>query len=118
MSVLIVEDEPNLAHFFEAALETHGISAHCVLSAEAAETHARASTPSLIVTDMNLPGRNGLELVRRLKADPGLRGVPVLAVTADDFQWDRRTLIEAGCVDLLVKPVLLHGLLAAVAEHV
>jgi two-component system cell cycle response regulator DivK len=118
MSVLIVEDEPTLARFYEAALASCGISAHSVLTAEAAEVYARTSAPSIIVTDMNLPGRNGLELVRRLKADPELRGVPVLAVTADDFKWDRRTLMEAGCIDLLVKPVLLHGLLAAVAEHV
>jgi CheY-like chemotaxis protein len=117
MHVLIVEDHEPLAAFFRAALATRGIESRCVLSGEAACAAIAARCPSLILTDLNLPGESGLVFVQRLKADPGLAGIPVVAITADDLQWSRDDLLDAGCADHLLKPVLLKRLLEVVGRY-
>jgi CheY-like chemotaxis protein len=72
------------------------------LAALALAQHER---PDLILLDINIPGLNGLELARRLKSDPALASIPVIATTANVLLGDRERCLEAGCDDYLPKPL-------------
>ncbi|MCC6554516.1 MAG: response regulator [Polyangiaceae bacterium] len=72
---------------------------------------ARSGAPGLILMDVSLPDIDGLEVTRRLKADPSTRGIPILVLTAHAMSGDRRQAIEAGGDDYDVKPVEMGRLL-------
>jgi CheY-like chemotaxis protein len=75
---------------------------------------ARAKTPDLILMDMSLPVVDGWEATRRIKADDGLRHIPVIALTAHAMANDRDKAIEAGCDDYDTKPIDLTRLLGKI----
>jgi CheY-like chemotaxis protein len=72
---------------------------------------ARSETPGLILMDMSLPGIDGWEASRQLKADPATSNIPIIALTAHAMSNDRERAIEAGCDDYDTKPVELPRLL-------
>lgn len=77
---------------------------------------ARDEHPDLIVLDINIPGLNGLELAQRLKGDPALASIPVIATTANVLLGDRERCLAAGCDEYLPKPLdvrELQGILRA-----
>ncbi len=77
---------------------------------------ARDERPDLILLDINIPGLDGLELAQRLKGDPALASIPVIATTANVLLGDRERCLEAGCDEYLPKPLdvrELQGILRA-----
>jgi two-component system, cell cycle response regulator DivK len=74
--------------------------------------------PGLILMDIQLPGVDGLELTRRLKASPATSGIPVVAVTAHAMKGDEARMRAAGCDGYLAKPIDVKTLPAFVARHV
>ena len=66
---------------------------------------AAVELPDLILMDMSLPGMDGWDATRRLKADPKLSRIPVIGLSAHAMRGDRQKAIEAGCNDYLTKPV-------------
>jgi two-component system cell cycle response regulator DivK len=62
-------------------------------------------SPDLLLLDMNLPDGSGLELLARLRADPRLGSLPVIAVTAHAMHGDRQRFIDAGCDAYVAKPI-------------
>jgi two-component system cell cycle response regulator DivK len=73
--------------------------------------------PPLILLDIGLPGIDGIEVVGRVKADPELQHIPVIALTASAMRGDRERFIEAGCDDYLSKPIQAMELINKVASH-
>ena len=75
---------------------------------------ARRDLPDLIMLDAMMPGLSGFEVLRQLKADPALRSVPVIMVTAKGHERDVLSGLRAGAVDYVVKPFSLKELAARV----
>jgi CheY-like chemotaxis protein len=75
---------------------------------------ARSDPPALVLMDMSLPGLDGWEASRQLKAMPETRAVPVIALTAHAMAGDREKAIAAGCDDFDTKPVDIQRLLAKI----
>ena len=103
--VLVVEDDPETRHFYLGVLAAEGfrtLEAHNGFQAFAKAVEA---PPDLVLTDIAVPGLDGIELCRRLRAEPSTSSVPVLAVTGyDDRHYPDRAL-DAGANRVLLKPV-------------
>jgi len=102
--VLIVEDDPETRHFYTAAFERGGFETDQAHNGHQALAKAFDSHPDLILTDIAVPGLDGIELCRRLRADERTRSIPVLAVTGyDDRHYPDRIRV-AGANHVLLKP--------------
>jgi CheY-like chemotaxis protein len=102
--ILYIEDTENNRILVERKLRRSGYD---VLSAEDAERGlalVAQERPDLILMDMGLPGLDGWEATRRLKADRRLRHIPVIALTAHAMAGDKERSLAAGCEDYDVKP--------------
>lgn len=75
---------------------------------------ARSGSPDLILMDMSLPGIDGWEASRQLKADPATAPIPIIALTAHAMAEDREKALAAGCNEYETKPVELTSLLAKI----
>ena len=110
MRVLVVEDEVKLASIIRRGLRAAGHATDVALRGEDALWMAPAADYSVLVLDVMLPGIDGFETCRRLRAD-GV-ATPVLMLTARDAVADRVTGLDAGADDYLVKPFAFEELLA------
>ena len=112
--VLVVEDEPDIQALIVHHLTREGF--RCRTAADGAEalTRLRASTPDLVVLDLMLPGMDGLELTRRLRAEPAWAGLPIIMLTAKADEVDRVVGLEIGADDYLAKPFSTKELVARV----
>jgi CheY-like chemotaxis protein len=103
--VLVVEDDPETRHFYMGVLAASGFDTLEAHNGFQAFAKAIETLPNLVLTDIAVPGLDGIELCRKLRADPRTRAVRVLAVTGyDDRQYPDR-VIEAGADHVLLKPV-------------
>jgi DNA-binding response OmpR family regulator len=99
--VLVVEDDATVREVVERYLAREGIVVDAVADGLVALEHARVSSPDLVVLDLMLPGLDGLEVCRRLRA----RGpVPVIMLTARGDEEDRLVGLELGADDYIAKP--------------
>jgi two-component system, cell cycle response regulator DivK len=78
---------------------------------------AESHSPDLILMELWLPRLNGHEAIRRIKADPALRHIPIIAVTSFAWSGDERKALDTGCDDYLTKPIEPAALLAKIREH-
>jgi CheY-like chemotaxis protein len=103
--VLIVEDDPETRRFYIGVLEGDGFVVEQAHNGLQALDKARAQAPDLVLTDIAVPGLDGIDLCRQLRADPRTRDIPVLAVTGyDDRDYEDRA-IQAGANRILIKPL-------------
>lgn len=114
--VLVVDDEPNILGLLVDALGGEGYQVLTAPDGEAALAAATAVPPSLVLTDLLLPGMNGAELCRRLKADPRTRAVPVFVMTALVPSLAADLLADCPHDGVFTKPFSLGRLFAAIAE--
>jgi CheY-like chemotaxis protein len=103
--VLIVEDHPMNRKLLRDILEFQFDVVEASSAEEALHLLAGDFRPDLILMDVQLPGMDGLSLTRRLKADPALTAVPVVAVSAHATAHDAELALEAGCTDYITKPI-------------
>jgi len=103
--VLIVDDEPTAMSTLEAILAGDGYQLDYASSGSIALEKAEQLQPDLILLDVMMPGMNGYEVCRRLRATPKLAEVPIIILTALDDRTSRLQGIEAGADDFLLKPV-------------
>jgi two-component system, OmpR family, response regulator len=110
--ILVIEDEPGIVDFLERGLEAHGFNVSSAADGIAGSEKALTEPVDLIVLDMMLPGRSGLEVLAAVRASkPAL---PVIILTARDDVEDRVTGLDAGAVDYLTKPFSLTELAARI----
>ena len=102
--ILYIEDTENNRIFVKRRLEKSGYQVLTAESAGEGLAKARAEMPELILMDMGMPGTDGWSATRQLKADPKLKCIPVIAVTAHAMQGDREKALDAGCDDYEIKP--------------
>ena len=86
-------------------LTRQGFEVHTAATAEEALEIARTIHPRLILADIRLPGMDGLEMTRRLKADPETKDIVVVAVTAFAMKGDEKKALDAGCDGYITKPI-------------
>lgn len=102
--LLVVDDQPiNIQTLYELFKADHEV--FMATSGEQALAFCNDTPPDLILLDIMMPGMNGLEVCRRLKADPYTQHIPVIFVTAQSDPGDETRAIEAGGVDFISKPV-------------
>ena len=102
--VLVVDDEEDLLELVRYNLTKEGYVVECVGSGEEALKAARRQPPDLIVLDLMLPAVDGLEVCRRLKADPKTREVPIVMLTAKSEESDMVAGLDRGADDYIAKP--------------
>ena len=102
--VLIVEDEPHIIESLSFVLGREGFLVSSALDGEAAVEALRRDPPDLVILDVMLPRLNGFEVLKLAKADPALKSIPVIVLTAKGQQQDRRLAEEIGSDGFMTKP--------------
>ncbi|QNE04325.1 response regulator [Croceicoccus marinus] len=111
-TILVVEDDPQLRVLISRALKEHGYDVRSAATGAEMQVQMDDGRPALIVLDIMLPGTNGIELLRRLRATSD---VPVIFVSARGEEADRVVGLELGADDYLAKPFGTRELLARIA---
>jgi two-component system cell cycle response regulator DivK len=116
--ILVVEDDSANRDYARAVLEGEGFEVESVESAEQALVLLRRRTPNLILMDIQLPGMDGLELTRLLKADPATEPIPIVAMTGQTMPIHQRAAMAAGCAGFIGKPATPTALTSEVMAHI
>lgn len=116
--ILVVEDDPGNREYAGTVLKEQGFEVEGVESAEEALLLIDRRTPDLILMDIQLPGMDGLELTRRLKADPVTEPIPIVAMTGQTMPIHQRAAMAAGCVGFIEKPATPAALASEVWTHI
>ncbi len=112
--ILLVEDNEMNRDMLSRRLERKGYQLVIAVDGGEGLALARSEAPDLILMDMSLPGVDGWEATRRLKAAPETQRIPVIALTAHAMRGDQEKAFEAGCDDYDTKPVDLPRLLGKI----
>jgi len=113
-TILIVEDNDKNMKLARDILQAKGYTTLEAVTGEDGVRLAREHRPALVLMDIQLPGINGIEALRQLRADAATASIPVIAVTASVMASDRREITEAGFDDYVPKPISLKPFLDAV----
>lgn len=113
--ILYVEDNPQNMRLVRKILMAAGYEVIEATNGLSGVATAEREKPDLILMDVNLPDINGLEATSRLKANPPVAAIPIIALTANAMHGDRENCLAAGCDGYLAKPVMKNELLNTVA---
>jgi CheY-like chemotaxis protein len=114
--ILIVDDNAVNLRLARTVLAGEGYEVRTAADADEALSVLQAFRPRLILMDMQMPGMDGFELTRRLKADPATKEIIVLALTAYAMKGDEERAREAGCDGYVSKPIDTRALPALIAR--
>jgi two-component system cell cycle response regulator DivK len=112
--ILLVEDNEMNRDMLSRRLQKNGYEVILAIDGEEGMAKAQSELPALILMDTSLPGIDGWEATRRLKAAPQSQKIPVIALTAHAMTDDREKALAAGCDDFDTKPVELSRLLSKI----
>jgi two-component system, cell cycle response regulator DivK len=113
-AILLIEDNEMNRDMLSRRLQRRGFEVTIAIDGVEGIVLARSSRPDVILMDISLPVLDGWEATRQLKADPGTRSIPIIALTAHAMASDREKALAAGCDDYDSKPVDLSRLLAKI----
>ena len=116
-TILVVEDQEDNRRILRDLLSSRGYDIIEVTDGLAGVDAARREQVDLILMDIQLPGIDGYEATRRIKAEPGLAGITIIAVTSYALSGDRQKALAAGCDDYVAKPYSPRELLATIERH-
>ncbi|MGD1809511.1 hybrid sensor histidine kinase/response regulator [Dapis sp. BLCC M126] len=117
-TILIVDDNPINMKLAVSVLESYNFNILVSLNGENCLKQARENSPDIILLDVLMPGIDGFETCKRLKADPETRDIPVIFMTALSDTEDKITGFELGAVDYVTKPIKIDEVLARVKVHI
>jgi len=117
-TILIIEDNPLNMELAVDLLEVAGYRVLTASSAEEGLPIAQSELPALILMDIGLPGMDGLEATRALRADERTRTIPIVAVTAHAMKGDEVKALEAGCTGHMTKPLETRTFAQTVASFI
>jgi CheY-like chemotaxis protein len=103
--ILVVDDNPINLKLLRVVLAVDGYEVRCAQDAEEAVVILQTFRPRLILMDLQLPGMDGYELTRRIKADAATRDIVILAVTSYAMKGDEQRVLDAGCDGYISKPI-------------
>ena len=103
--ILLVEDHEEIWDFLSRRLKRRGFDVILAFDGQDGVDKVRSGQPDVMLLDMNLPVMDGWTAARTIKADPALRHVPIIALTAHAMSGNREKAMEAGCDDYHPKPV-------------
>jgi two-component system phosphate regulon response regulator PhoB len=112
--ILIIEDEPDILEVIQYNLEREGHKVVACRNGEQGLSRIRTDNPDLVILDLMLPGMDGVEVCRQVKADPITRGIPVIMVTAKSEESDVVLGLGIGADDYISKPFSPRELVARV----
>ena len=115
--ILVIDDVEDNRVILRDLLTAVGYEVVEAVTGEAGVEAAETLRPDLILMDIQLPGLDGYDATRRIKANPELRRIPLIAVTSYALSGDDVKAYEAGCDDYVTKPFSPRALLAKVREH-
>ena len=115
--ILVVEDHEENRRIMRDLLTSAGYEMIEAVTGEEGVTLAQTQHPDLILMDIQLPGIDGYETTRRIKANPALGAIPIIAVTSYALSGDDVKAREAGCNDYVTKPFSPRALLAKIREY-
>ena len=113
-TILLVEDEHDIQDLLRFHLEREHFSVEAADTGEKALQFLKSHRPSLILLDLMLPGINGLEVCRQLKAQPDVQDIPIVMLTAKDSEADIVAGLEMGAADYICKPFSPRVLIARI----
>ena len=115
--ILVIEDQEDNRRIVRDLLTSVGYELIEAVTGEEGVTLAETERPDLILMDIQLPGLDGYEATRRIKANPALRHIPIIVVTSYALSGDEAKAREAGCDGYVAKPFSPRVLLAKIREH-
>ena len=115
-SILIIDDHPVNLELVKVLMVLEGYEVHTAGDAEGALLLLADLRPDLILMDVQLPGMDGLELARRLKADPVHKDVPIIIITTEGSSEDRQRALQLGANAYITKPIQAPQVIAKVKE--
>ena len=115
--ILVVEDEEDNRRIVRDLLTSVGYEIIEAVTGEEGVKAAETQLPDLILMDIQLPGLDGYEATRRIKANPALHHIPIIVVTSYALSGDDAKAFEAGCDGYVAKPFSPRALLAKIREY-
>jgi two-component system cell cycle response regulator DivK len=115
--ILIVDDNVQNLKLARVVLASEGYDVWTAADAEDALALLRTSRPKVILMDIQLPGMDGLQFTRQLKADPSTRNIAIIALTAYAMKGDEEKALAAGCDGYVSKPIDTERLPEIVRAH-
>lgn len=116
--ILVVEDNELNLKLFCDLLEAHEFGTLQARDGSVVMEMVREERPNLIIMDIQLPKISGLDVTRQLKADPFLREIPVIAVTAFAMKGDEDRIRDGGCDAFIAKPISVRGFIDTVRQFI
>ena len=117
INVMVVEDNEKNRKLMRVLLKSKGYNVIEATTGEEAISTLKKQKPDIILMDIQLPGIDGITLVKQIKADANTNDIPIIAVTAFAMKGDEQKILSFGCNGYISKPIDTHELLNIIEQH-